>query len=515
MSLRRLTDLMPGYAGAEDPVITGLTADSRAVRPGYLFAALPGTKADGREYIANAVKNGAAAILFSPSCEAGGGVRGGGQPFAPNSGVEAVPPPLAPPPAGGRGGSPVFIESGEPRRDLARLAAAFYPRQPETVVAVTGTNGKTSTADFTRQLWAHCGLRAASLGTLGIRGEGVEKPGSMTTPDTVALHAELESLAGAGVTHLAMEASSHGIDQHRLDGVCVSAAGFTNLTLDHLDYHGTMDAYRAAKLRLFSEVLVADGVAVLNADSPEFGACRAAAAGRTVVDYGRMAQWLKLERLTVSATGQRMDLSVNGRQHSVDLPLASEFMAMNALCALGLAASAHLNDRDFIHILIDGLARLKGAPGRLQRVGGPDAPAVYVDYAHTPDALEQVLKALRFHAEGRLITIIGCGGDRDRTKRPVMGRIASALADIAIVTDDNPRSEDPAAIRAAVLQGANGQALEIGDRHEAIARGVAMLEKGDVLVICGKGHEQGQTIQGQTLPFDDVKEAEKAMGMRR
>jgi UDP-N-acetylmuramoyl-L-alanyl-D-glutamate--2,6-diaminopimelate ligase len=394
------------------------------------------------------------------------------------------------------------------------MAAAFYARQPEHIVAVTGTNGKTSTAWFTQQLWEALGLRAASLGTLGIRGLEIEalrnaKLTSMTTPDMVSLMATLADIAVSKVDHLAMEASSHGLSQYRLDGVRIQAAAFTNLTRDHLDYHPDMDDYFAAKARLFSEVLAEGGVAVLNADVPEFKRLADICAQRniTVLDYGRNAQAIRLVERTALAQGQALVIAIHGKNYNVTLPLVGEFMVMNALAALGLVL-AELPER--AGDLVQALGTLKGAPGRLQFVPGHKDAAVYVDYAHTPDALENILKSLRPHTEGKLYCVVGCGGDRDPGKRPIMGRLAATLADVAVITDDNPRSEDPAKIRAAMMQDAPG-AQEIGDRRAAIGWAVAQLNKGDVLVIAGKGHEQGQIIAGRVEPFDDVEEAARAI----
>lgn len=462
--------------------LKGLTQDSRAVRPGYLFAALPGGKADGRSFIGDAVRSGAVAILSGPGtvlpegCE---GVR--------------------------------LIVDENPRRALAQLAAAFYARQPGHVVAVTGTNGKTSTALFAQQLWESAGHKSASLGTLGVRSRGLDRSGSMTTPDPVTLHAELAELAEAGVTHLAIEASSHGLDQYRLDGLKIQAAGFTNLSRDHLDYHPDMESYFKAKARLFSEVLPAGGWAVLNADVPEFARLRDICAGRNlkVISYGRNATDLKIIDIEPVEGGQNIELEVMGRRYFVALPLVGLFQAMNALCALGLVlAGDEARAGDYVR----ALSGLQGAPGRLQKVPGcPPGIGVYVDYAHTPDALENVLNALRPHVAGRLICVFGCGGDRDRGKRPVMGRIASELADVVIVTDDNPRSEIPEEIRAEILEGTSLKAVEIGDRRQAIAESIREMKSGDVLVIAGKGHEQGQIFKDRTEPFDDVAEAAEAL----
>lgn len=467
---------MNAACAADDPEITGLAADSRAVAPGFLFAALPGSRVDGRRFIPDAIGRGARAVL-------------------------------APTGTSVAGNRVALVTSGDPRAALARLAAAFSGRQPATVAAVTGTNGKTSVAHFTRRIWSMLGFEAAAIGTLGLTSDGAcENAPGLTTPDPVALHGALAGLAGKGIDHAVIEASSHGLDQRRLDGVRLRAAAFTNLTRDHLDYHGTLPAYLAAKLRLFSELLPEDGVAVANADGQEFEAVAAAAKGR-VVSYGRNGRDLRLAAATPSADGQILSLRAFDRDATLDLPLAGRFQALNALCAIGLAVACGAEPGDAL-----GCAeRLSGAPGRMQRVGRlPRGGAVYVDYAHTPDALENVLLALRPHAAGRLIVVFGCGGDRDRGKRPAMGRIASALADLVIVTDDNPRSEAPAAIRAAILSAAP-DATEIGDRAEAIAKGVDRTGDGDVLVVAGKGHESGQTVGDAILPFDDAEVARNAI----
>jgi UDP-N-acetylmuramoyl-L-alanyl-D-glutamate--2,6-diaminopimelate ligase len=467
---------------AVDPEIAGVTADSRKVRPGFLFAALPGSKVDGAEFAAKAVAQGAAAVIASRELD--------------------LPAPT--------------IASPDPRRAYALAAAAFHGAQPATVVAVTGTNGKTSVANFCRQMFAAAGLKAGSMGTLGVRLSGpggfdeqVTPPG-LTTPDAADVAELMAGAAARGVTHFAMEASSHGVDQRRLDGVRLSAAGFLNLTQDHLDYHGTMEAYRAAKLRLFETLLPRGGTAVLNADSDAYGvfAATAVAAGQTVFSVGEAGQGITLLERSLLPEGQRLRLRLQRREHVVRLPLAGGFQASNALVAAGLCLAAGLSAEQ----ALAGLEALEGAPGRLQRVGaGPRGGEAYVDYAHTPDGLETVLKALRPHVRGKLVVVFGAGGDRDRGKRPLMGKIAAELADVAIVTDDNPRSEDPAAIRAEVLAGASG-AREIGDRREAIHAAAALLCEGDVLVVAGKGHEQGQIVGGVTHPFDDVVETAQALG---
>jgi len=461
-----------------DPVITGVTADSRRVGEGTLFAALPGTKADGRAFIEQALAKGAAAVL------------------APEDTPEQV--------------APVVVRSGDVRRAYALAAKAFYGAQPKTVVAVTGTNGKTSIATFCRQIWSRTGRHAASMGTLGVVAgeEALTGPG-LTSPDAADAARLMAELAGRGVTHCALEASSHGIDQRRLDGVTLAAAGFTNLTQDHLDYHGDMDAYRSAKLRLFEVLLPRGRAAVLNADSDAYNAFAAASimAGQSIFTVGERGRTLSLVSRVLTPEGQRLTLEHDGRRRDVLLPLAGAFQASNALVAAGLCIAAGEKADD----VLAALEGLRGAQGRLQRVGtGPDGGEAYVDYAHTPDGLETVLKALRPHATGKLVVVFGCGGDRDRAKRPIMGEIAARLADVAILTDDNPRSEDPAAIRAEVRKGAPA-AVEIGDRRAAIAHAAAMLRQGDVLVVAGKGHEQGQIVGETVYPFDDATEVARAL----
>jgi UDP-N-acetylmuramoyl-L-alanyl-D-glutamate--2,6-diaminopimelate ligase len=479
----RLSTLV-GRAFADDPLITGVTADSRKVKPGCLFAALPGSKIDGRGFIDAAVAAGAAALL------------------APDD----VSHPTLP-----------VVHADDLRRAYALAAAAFHGAQPPVCVAVTGTNGKTSVATFCRQIFACLGRKAASMGTLGVTvsAPGVADvqitPPGLTTPDAADVAELMARLAADGVTHVALEASSHGVDQRRLDGVRLTAAGFLNLTQDHLDYHGTMGVYRAAKLRLFEALLPAGATAVLNADSDQFGAFAASArlSGHAILSTGEAGQGLRLTGRRLTADGQQLTIEHAGKTHEVKLPLAGAFQADNALVAAGLCIAA---GEDATAVLA-ALEHLQGAPGRLQHVGaGPRGGEAYVDYAHTPDGLETVLRALRPHTAGKLIAVFGAGGDRDRGKRPLMGGIAARLADVAIVTDDNPRSEIPAAIRAEILAAAPG-AREIGDRREAIRAGVALLDKGDVLVVAGKGHEQGQLIAGVTHPFDDVAETGAALGL--
>ncbi|MFN3930296.1 MAG: UDP-N-acetylmuramoyl-L-alanyl-D-glutamate--2,6-diaminopimelate ligase [Brevundimonas sp.] len=476
----RLSDLLRRDVPA-DPVITGVTADSRKVAPGSLFVALPGNAADGRAFIPQALSQGAAAVLAPVDTDA------------------AM--------------APVLVTSGDVRRAYAIAARSFYGAQPATCVAVTGTNGKTSVAAFCRQIWASLGLSAASMGTLGVLqqtgnvNQALTGPG-LTSPDAADAARLLADLAAGGVTHLALEASSHGIDQRRLDGVSLKAAAFTNLTQDHLDYHGDMEAYRTAKLRLFDTLLPRGRTAVLNADSEAYSSFAAASimSGLGVMCVGERGRDLTLVARRAVPEGQRLTLDVRGTLHEVVLPLAGAFQASNALVAAGLCIAAGETPER----VLAGLEHITGAQGRLQRIPGEGPGEVYVDYAHTPDGLETVLKALRPHAAGRLIVVFGAGGDRDRAKRPLMGEIAGRLADVAIVTDDNPRSEDPAAIRKAVREGCPG-AHEIGDRRAAIRHAIDMMRDGDVVVIAGKGHEQGQIVGGVTHPFDDATEAAEAL----
>lgn len=488
----RLIDLLEGLpepvipnADAAGTTIAGLTCDSRQVRPGFLFAALPGSRVDGRAYIADAVGHGAAAVLAPPGTDAP--AAGGG------AAREAVP----------------LITDENPRRRFALMAARFYGRQPDTVAAVTGTNGKTSVVYFLRQIWTHLGQSAASLGTLGVAAPGIDRPGSLTAPDPVALHAVLAELADAGVTRLAMEASSHGLDQFRLDGVRIAAGAFTNLTRDHLDYHGFLQSYRAAKARLFSDLVTDDGVAVINADSDASGemAAVAYARGLDVLTYGASGSDVRVDRLQPTAEGQRISVTVGDLGADLTLPLVGGFQASNALCAAALAIATG----EAVEDALAALETLQSVPGRVERAATrANGAAVYVDYAHTPDALAAVLKALRPHGSGRLGVVFGCGGDRDAGKRPEMGRIAANLADAVIVTDDNPRTENAATIRRDILA-ACPDATEIADRAEAIAAAVRGLGSGDVLVVAGKGHEQGQIVGTEVRPFDDAEQVRAAV----
>lgn len=461
-----------------DLKIAGMTADSRAVERGWLFAALAGSRTDGSKFIADAVARGASAVLLPRRSEA------------------VVPPGIA------------VVRSDDPRRSLARMAARFHPRQPETIVAVTGTNGKTSVAEFTRQIFAACGRQSASLGTIGVVKPDGSVYGSLTTPDPVTLHETLDALAGEGVTHLALEASSHGLDQRRLDGVRLRAAAFNNLGRDHLDYHATAEAYLAAKLRLW-ELLEPGAPAIINSDGPAAAEATAAAKARglQVMTVGWKGETLKLAKLCREGFRQLLVITHKSVPYQVNLPLIGGYQAGNALVAAALAVACG----EDIRSVLQALPSLRGVKGRLEVVAEANGGTAVVDYAHKPEALEAALAALRPFATGKLICIVGCGGDRDRGKRPIMGRIAAEKADIVIITDDNPRSEDPAAIRGEMLAGAP-DAREIGDRAEAIRAGVEMLGQGDVLLVAGKGHETGQIVGDKVLPFSDHEAIMKALG---
>ncbi len=456
--------------------VTGLASDSRKVKPGYLFAALAGTKTDGARFVKDAVARGAVAVMGPPSLA---------------SDVEAL---------GVR-----FIPEENPRAGLARFAAAFYAGQPEIVAAVTGTKGKSSIVAFLREIWTRLGKPAASLGTVGVIGPNGAMPLSHTTPDPVEIHELLAKLKDEGVDRLAIEASSHGLDQHRLDGVRIAACGFTNITRDHMDYHPTFESYLAAKLRLFTEVVQDSGVAVVNADAAHADRFidAAKARGLKLITVGRKGDTIHLDRREDRGGAQALTLHYQGKIFYVELPQAGDFQASNALVAAGLAIGLGENpDKVF-----EALEHLKGAPGRMEKVAFSKSGApIYVDYAHTPDSLEKVLEALRPHTAGRLHVVFGCGGDRDKGKRPLMGAIAVKLADDVIVTDDNPRTEDAAQIRREILAAAKG-AREIGDRAEAIRTAVADLKTGDVLILAGKGHETGQYVNGDVFPFSDRDQA--------
>ena len=481
----KLADLLPADAVSDVRLaaleVAGVSADSRSIKPGDLFVAVAGAKADGLEFLPQALAAGAAAVMAER------------------------PPSIALP------ASVPFIKVDDARRTLARAAATLFPRQPQVIAAVTGTSGKTSVAAFTRQIWTALGHASASIGTVGLVSPQREVYGSLTTPDPVELHRSLDQLAREGVTHLAIEASSHGLDQRRLDGVHVAAGGFTNLSRDHLDYHPTLEAYLAAKLRLFEHLIEPGGAAVIAADH-EHAAVVAAAARRRdlrLVSVGRRGEGIRLLESRIDGFAQALALAHAGRNYRVRLPLPGEFQVENALVAAGLViATGGEPSATFA-----ALAHLKGAKGRLELVGERSGAPIFVDYAHKPDALDNALTALRPYVSGHLIVVFGCGGDRDAGKRPIMGAVAAKLADRVVVTDDNPRSESPAAIRAAILAAAPG-ALEIGDRREAIRTSIAGLHRGDVLLIAGKGHETGQIIGKQVLPFSDHEAVAAALAGR-
>lgn len=482
--LKSLSDLGLTARAGRDPGLAGIATDSRAVRPGWLFAALPGTKAHGAAFIPAALEAGAAAILTD------------------SAGAELAATDLA-------ASQAALVVASAPREALACAASLWFCSQPDTMVAVTGTNGKTSVASFARQIWQALGHAAINIGTTGVEGDWAA-PSAHTTPDPISLHRMLANAAEAGVTHAAMEASSHGLDQRRLDGVRLVAAGFTNFTQDHLDYHGTFEAYFAAKAGLFSRVLPDDGVVVVNLDDPKGAeiAGIANARGQPLITVGHDAGCdLHLAAQRYDAQGQDLLLNWQGQPWQIRLDLIGGFQAGNVALAAGLVIGAGEPARNVLGVL----GRLAGVRGRMQRAATrANGAAVFVDYAHTPDAIATALKALRPHVMGRILIVLGAGGDRDRGKRPLMGAAAAAHADLQFVTDDNPRSEDPAAIRAAVLAGCPG-AEEVGDRAEAILRAVDALLPGDALLIAGKGHETGQTICGQVYPFDDVEQASIAV----
>jgi len=481
---------MAGAPIGRDLDIAGLTLDSRKVQPGYLFAALHGAKQDGASFVADAVKRGAVAVLA-----------------AADAALPTLPSEI------------VVVRDANPRRRIAEMAATFAAVQPATIAAVTGTNGKSSTVHFLRHIWSSLGHKAASVGTLGIVSPTLNRDSGLTTPDPVQLHTDLAALARDGVDHVAIEASSHGLDQQRLDGLKLAAAAFTNLTHEHLDYHASMDEYFAAKARLFETLLPPSATAVVNADSDRAAALAEICKRRSIRfwSYGTAGNDLRLERATPTAHGQHLVLQLLGKRHEVDLPLVGAFQASNAMAALGLAIAT---GADAAHA-VAALATLTGAPGRLELVARHKSGApVYVDYAHKPEALATVLETLRPFAKGKLVVVFGCGGDRDRGKRPVMGEIATRLADFTVVTDDNPRSEVPAAIRAEIVRGIPAErrnwAEAKGDRRAAIAAGLAMMQSADdLLLLAGKGHERGQVIGGVTHPFDDAEVARELVGGAR
>jgi UDP-N-acetylmuramoyl-L-alanyl-D-glutamate--2,6-diaminopimelate ligase len=457
--------------------VKGLAVDSRAVKPGDLFFALAGSKTDGLRFIDAAIAAGAVAIA--------GDHAPAGEHLSKDRRVP-------------------FVVTPNPRRALALAAARFYPKQPATIAAVTGTSGKTSVAAFARQIWQRLGHVSASIGTIGLVSPKRTVYGSLTTPDPIALHRQLDEIAGDGVTHLAFEASSHGLDQFRLDGVRVAAGGFTNLTRDHMDYHPDVAHYLAAKLRLFRDLVVAGGAGVISADHDCSQQVIDAARERKlrIIAVGRNAdgrgEGIRLVEAVVDGFAQRLTLEHRGRKHLIKLPLVGEFQIENALVAAGLAIGTGSD----VDAVLANLEHLEGAKGRLERVGEHNGAPIFVDYAHKPDALAKALQALRPYAKRRLVVVFGAGGDRDAGKRPLMGAIAAENADHVIITDDNPRSENPREIRAAILDAAKG-ATDIGDRAEAIKAGVAALQPGDALLIAGKGHETGQIVGDKTFPFSD------------
>lgn len=448
--------------------ISGLTADSREVKAGYLFAALPGTVVDGAKFIGQAFERGASAVIAAKGAYKGSGL---------------------------------VIETSNPRQLFAKAAARFFGKQPDLAVAVTGTNGKTSVAAFVREIWQAMGFRAASLGTVGLVGPGVSEYLSHTTPDPVQLHGMLAKLSEDHIEHLVLEASSHGLAQFRLDGVRFSAAAFTNLTRDHLDYHGSAENYFDAKMRLFEELLPAGAPAVINADTP-YGAeaiKRAGTCGLKIFTVGKLGSGLKLLASRREGFGQHLDVQGPQKRHSVYLPLVGEFQTSNALVAAGLVIATGGEETMALH----ALESLHGAKGRLELVGKSKTGApIFVDYAHTPDALENAVTSLRPYTDERLVVVFGAGGDRDKGKRPLMGTVAARLADVKIVTDDNPRTEDASVIRSEIMAACPG-AKEIADRAKAILTAVDGLAAGDVLLVAGKGHEEGQTVGTTVIPFSD------------
>jgi UDP-N-acetylmuramoyl-L-alanyl-D-glutamate--2,6-diaminopimelate ligase len=475
---------MNGDGAAPEVDILGLSADSREIKPGYLFAALSGSLEDGADFIDDAIRHGAVAVLAQPEVATRCTKK------VARDNVQVV-------------------SDFNPRRRLALMAARFYPGQPKTVAAVTGTNGKTSVVSFTRQIWEHLGRRAASLGTVGITGPHLDVRLAHTTPEPIELHKLIDQMAADGVDSLAMEASSHGLDQYRLDGVRVTAAAFTNLTRDHLDYHRDAEAYLYAKMRLFGEVMAPGGIAVLNADDPAFADFEDIcwARGHQIISVGVRGSDLRLIKCEHREDSQRLTITWRGEQHTVNLPLIGDFQVSNALVAAALVLCTGTD----VAQVFEALTHLEGPRGRMELVARhPSGARVFVDYAHTPDALEHLLRALRPYATGKLSIVFGCGGDRDSGKRPQMGRVADELADRVLVTDDNPRDEEPQKIRQAIMDAAPG-AIEISDRAEAIRTAISELGTGDILVIAGKGHESGQIVHGVFNPFDDAQEVRDAV----
>ena len=466
-----------GDGGAADAAVTGFAIDNRKVAPGTVFGAFQGQRVNGEDYIPDAIRAGAVAVVARPEAKVEGAVH---------------------------------IAEANPRRLFARLAARYFAPFPDVTVAVTGTNGKTSTVELARQIWRMLGYKSASIGTLGVTTSVDQVSTGLTTPDIVTFLANMSGLKREGITHAAFEASSHGLDQYRTEGLPVRAAAFTNLSRDHLDYHGDMDSYFDAKMRLFDEVVTADGAAVIWADDEwsDKAIQRATKRGLRVLSVGVQGQALRLVNRTPTQLGQTLTVAADGKSYTINLPLIGAYQAANALTAAGLGIATGADTARVMELL----ARVQPVRGRLERavIGKAGAP-VYVDYAHTPDGLRAAIEALRPHTRGRLITLFGAGGDRDAGKRPQMGKVAVDLSDHVIVTDDNPRSEEPSAIRAAVLAGASG-AQEIGGRRAAIAAAIAMAGADDIVLLAGKGHEQGQIIGDRVLPFDDVTVARECAG---
>ena len=458
-----------------DESVMGLTCDSREVESGFVFAALPGTVTDGRKYIESALEKGASAIV--------------------STGDMDLPVP--------------YLASAEPRLAYAQMAAKLYAGQPNILVTMTGTNGKSSTVEFLRQIWAYADKQAACFGTLGVQAPKGYRPLTHTTPDAVALHKTLSGLTDEGVTHAAMEASSHGLDQYRLDAVKITASGFTNLTQDHFDYHANAEDYFLAKARLFTELTPTNASVVINTND-EYGQrlvkmCEDR--GQDVMQVGWSGQDIRIDEVMPRAASQMMTLVVKGERHKIELPLAGEFQVLNAISALGLAMVTGV-EKD---TALKALENLHGVAGRMELAGHTKEGApIFVDFAHTEDGLDKLLRSVRPHTMGKIIVAFGCGGDRDPDKRPKMGKVAAKLADDVIVTDDNPRTEDAAYVRKAVLKGCPS-ATEIGDRAAAIREGIKRLAPQDCLVIAGKGHEQGQIIGTKVIPFSDVKQVKLAL----
>lgn len=469
---RTLSELLGVNSKNASLMVSGLTADSRLVSKGFIFAALSGSELDGRDFIDSAIKAGASAILTQQGTQADFGT---------------VP----------------VIEDKNPRRKYAEMAAAFYGRQPEAMVAVTGTNGKTSVADFTRQIWELNGLNAASLGTIGVRSKALNLPGGLTTPDPMTLYKDFYALAEAGVSHACVEASSHGLDQYRLDGIKLDAAAFTNLTRDHLDYHHNETSYFYAKARLFGELLAPKSTAVVNIASP-YGKmvddlCWGRGLKRLTVGYDDTASF-SIRGVTLLPKGQKVTTHFDGKDYTVNVPLVGGFQIENALLAVGLATATGIKPQD----ALASLENLVGVSGRMEYMGASNSGgSVYVDFAHTPAGLETVLTAARAHKPAKLSVVFGCGGNRDTGKRPIMGEIAARLADSVVIADDNPRHEDAALIREEI-KAACPNAIVIGDRRTAIEEAIKALQDGDMLIIAGKGHENGQIVGDDVLPHSDL-----------